>query len=90
MDVYVCLILMFDLGMLKRINSDDMNYMYPEALAYVKEHYALKRSYDKLVKMGQHNNDDDEKPISPVSQRPRKTRKAAAAPKAKTPRAKLL
>ena len=36
MDVFVCLILMFDMGMVKGISSTDMKLMYPEALAYVK------------------------------------------------------
>ena len=80
MDVYICLILMFDLGMLKSFSSDDMDVMYPEALAYVKEHYALKRSYAKLVKMGEPQ--DDDAAISPLSQRPRKTRKAKSSKKA--------
>lgn len=73
-DVYVCLILMFDLGMLKGFRSDDMNEQYPEALKYVKQNYALKRSYDKLKIMGIYENSEN-KPLpspSPVSQRPRK------------------
>lgn len=84
MDVYICLILMFDLGMLKRFSSDNMSVMYPEALEYVKQHYALNRSYAKLVAMGQFGEDGEEAYVSPLSQRPRKTRKAKAAKRAKT------
>jgi hypothetical protein len=47
---------MYDLGMLRRFHSDDMNEQYPEALAYVKSHYALKNSYEKLQTMGQWEN----------------------------------
>jgi hypothetical protein len=82
MDVYICLILMFDMGMIEEISSDDMRVMFPEALAYVKEHYALKQSYAKLEKMGNryNNNNNDDEPISPVKQQ--KSRKAAAAARA--------
>jgi hypothetical protein len=73
-DVFICLILMFDLGMIKGFNSDDMNEQYPEALEYVKKHYALKRSYAKLKVMGiyQNNRNTPVKSPSPLSQRPRK------------------
>jgi hypothetical protein len=73
-DVFICLILMFDLGMIKGFHSDDMNEQYPEALEYVKKHYALKRSYAKLEKMGryEHSNNNPIKSVSPLSQRPRK------------------
>ena len=82
-DVFICLILMFDLGMLKGFSSDDMNEQYPEALAYVKENYALKRSYERLRVMGRHDDDENNTPAeSPaaLSQRPRKqrTRKATS------------
>lgn len=73
-DVFICLILMFDLGMIKGFHSDDMNEQYPEALEYVKKHYALKRSYAKLEKMGRYENSNNNpiKSASPLSQRPRK------------------
>ena len=83
-DVFICLILMFDLGMLERFDSDDMNEQYPEALEYVNKHYALKRSYEKLKNMGQYADSQNEpiKTPSALSQRPRKQRtKKAAAPK---------
>lgn len=85
-DVFICLILMFDLGMLKSFQSDDMSEQYPEALKYVKEHYALKRSYAKLKNMGRYENSNNNpiKSASPLSQRPRKhTYKAKKAKKAK-------
>lgn len=72
-DVFICLILMFDLGMLKWFRSDDMNEQYPEALKFVKKHYALKRSYVKLKKMGEEDAWDENTPVSPVPQQaPRK------------------
>jgi len=82
-DVFICLILMYDLGMLERFSSDDMNEQYPEALAYVKEHYALKRSYEKLKYMGQYadSQNDPIKTPSALSQRPRKQRTKKAAKK---------
>jgi hypothetical protein len=60
--------------MIKGFNSDDMNEQYPEALEYVKKHYALKRSYAKLKVMGiyQNNRNTPVKSPSPLSQRPRK------------------
>lgn len=65
---------MFDLGMIRSFSSDDMNEQYPEALKYVKTHYALKRSYEKLKNMGHYENNDGKsiKSASPLSQRPRK------------------
>ena len=84
MDVYICLILMFDMGMIEEIRSDDMHVMFPEALAYVKEHYALKQSYAKLEKMGNtnnNNNNDDEKSISPVQPKSKAKSKKAKKPK---------
>lgn len=81
-DVYICLILMFDLGMVKKFSSDDMNEQYDEALKYVKENYALKRSYERLRVMGRHNEENNNAAVSPaaLSQRPRKqrTRKATS------------
>jgi len=75
-DVFICLILMFDLGMLKGFSADDMNEQYPEALEYVKRHYALKRSYEKLMKMA--NNEDEEgTPVSPVPQQPPRKKRTA-------------
>jgi hypothetical protein len=84
-DVFICLILMFDLGMVKGFNSDDMNEQYPEALEYVKQHYALKRSYAKLKVMGNNRNTPVKSP-SPLSQRPRKHTYKKKAPKAKKTR----
>jgi hypothetical protein len=76
-DVYVCLILMYDLGLLRRFSSDDMNFMYPEALAYVKKNFALKDSYEKLENMGYEPNNDEEerKTASPPKMKERKPRK---------------
>jgi hypothetical protein len=73
-DVFICLILMFDLGLVKGFSSDDMYEQYPEALEYVKQHYALKRSYEKLKVMGiyQNNRNTPVKSPSALSQRPRK------------------
>lgn len=87
-DVFICLILMFDLGMIKGFRSDDMNEQYPEALEYVKKHYALKRSYAKLKNMGRYENSGNEpiKSASPLSQRPRKHTYKKAEKKAKKTR----
>jgi hypothetical protein len=84
-DVFICLILMFDLGMLEYFSSDDMDEQYPEALEYVKKNYALKRSYAKLKRMGQYENSEGKsmEPPSPLSQRPRKARKQTAKAKKK-------
>jgi hypothetical protein len=89
-DVYVCLILMYDLGLLHRFSSDDMNFMYPEALAYVKNNYALKHSYKKLEHMGyEANNNEGHKTASPPKMKERKPRKKTAkAPK--SPRVKTM
>lgn len=79
-DVFICLILMYDLGMLERFSADDMNEQYPEALEYVKSHYALKNSYEKLKRMGEYE-DEDGNPIktaSPPKQKPRKQRKVTS------------
>jgi len=93
MDVYICLILMFDLGMIRSFSSDDMNEQYPEALKYVKTHYALNRSYEKLKNMGLYEDDDGKsvKTASPLSQRPRKqtAKKAKKARRVKSRRAKM-
>ena len=90
-DVYVCLILMYDLGMLRRISSDDMNFMYPEALAYVKKNYALKHSYEKLENMGYepNNNEEERKTASPPKMKERKPRKKTVK-SAKSRRAKTM
>jgi len=84
-DVFICLILMFDLGMIKGFRSDDMKEQYPEALEYVKKHYALKRSYAKLKVMGNNRNTPVKSP-SPLSQRPRKHTYKKKATKAKKTR----
>jgi hypothetical protein len=76
---------MFDLGMIKGFSSDDMQEQYPEALEYVKKHYALKRSYAKLKIMGNNRNTPVKSP-SPLSQRPRKHTYKKKATKAKKTR----
>jgi len=90
-DVYVCLILMYDLGLLRRFSSDDMNFAYDEALAYVKKNFALKHSYAKLEHMGyeSNNNDEERKTASPPKMKERKPRKKTARPR-RSPRAKTM
>jgi len=78
-DVYVCLILMYDLGMLRWFGSDDelgIGGDYPGALAYVKENFALKHSYEKLERMGEWEDEHGvHKTPSPVKMKERKPRK---------------
>ena len=79
-DVFICLILMYDLGMLRSFSADDMDEQYPEALEYVKSHYALKNSYEKLKRMGIYENNEGNpiKTASPPKQKPRKQRKVTS------------
>ena len=58
-DVFICLILMYDLGMLSRFSSDDMREQYPEALDYVSQNLALKNSLDSLERMGADENNNN-------------------------------
>lgn len=58
-DVYMCLIIMFELGMLSRINSDDMQFMFPQALEHVNQRMPLQR-YDELLRlMNDENNNNN-------------------------------
>lgn len=56
-DVYICLIIMFEMGMLNRLSSDDMQFMFPQALEYVNQKMPLQR-YDELLRFidGENNN----------------------------------
>jgi hypothetical protein len=76
-DVYVCLILMYDLGMLRWFGSDDeLGQFYPKALAYVKKNFALKHSYEKLERMSEWEDEHGvHKTPSPVKMKERKPRK---------------
>ena len=58
-DVFICLILMYDLGMLSRFSSVDMHEKYPEALDYVSQNLALKNSLDSLERMGVDENNNN-------------------------------
>ena len=68
-----------------------MNFMYPEALAYVKKNYALKHSYEKLENMGYepNNNEEERKTASPPKMKERKPRKKTVK-SAKSRRAKTM
>lgn len=71
-DILICLILMYDLGMLKWFSAGDDNHeTYQGALEDVKKKYALKNSYAKLVRIG---NGDDVNAISMPKQKAMKPR----------------
>ena len=84
-DVFICLILMYDLGMLSRFSSDDMHEQYPEALDYVSQNFALKDSLDSLERMGveennnNNNNNNNNKAAAAGTFSPAASPKAAAA-----------
>lgn len=83
-DIFICLILMYDLGMLQWFSVGDEDHdTYQGALEDVQKKYALKNSYAKLVRIG--NGDEDVDAISMPRQKAMKprTKKAKSAKKAK-------